>query len=178
MTLKCDPKRLPVPPLAPTRPVRQEEAVPWLNEKNIAESAENVRKVREKQPKKKPAHNPNGRQPWLWTPERDAVLVEMYRASKKNAEIADQFGMTPKQVNARVNKLRKPGGLLYGEPMRGRYLYWSDEHIERLIVMFNEGTPTKIIAAELGRSRGSIDTMIGELKQKGVIKGCRRRGKK
>ena len=173
-TMKVDITKCPVPRLAPTKPMRCKEEVPWLNAANIAEA-----KVREKQAEKpKPAPKTPGRPSYLWTPEKDAVLIEMYRENKTNAEIADQFGMTPKQVRSRVDRLRRPGGPLYGEPSRGRYISWSEENIEQLIEMFNEDTPTKIISEKLGRTRSAIDSMITELRQQGKIEGRRRCGKK
>lgn len=158
--IKIDITKCPVPRLEPTRPARV------VNKSMIDYSTH-----QEPQTKVPPA---TGRRPWLWTPERDKVLIQMYKQMKSDEEIADEFGFVPEQIRSRVSQLRRPGGPLHDLPTRGgKGKYWTEEQIATLIEMCEADIASSVISEKLGRSRGAIDTKIFELRRDGKI-SCRR----
>jgi len=43
----------------------------------------------------------------VWTPEKDAQLLELYREGVNSAHIAEQMGLTISSVDCRYRKLKK-----------------------------------------------------------------------
>jgi len=153
-----------VPRLEPTR-ARKPKA-PSTEGAVIIEIRENApAPVNEREPwnKGKKQPRPNA----LWTPERDKVLEELYLQGKLNAEIADQLGMTPKQVMSRIYS-RKRQGSLPDVPLRTPWT-WTEEQRRTFDRMYRAGEPYSAIAAAIGKTAKACETRASDLRKEGRL---------
>ena len=165
-TPKIDLARLPVPPLEPTR-ARKPKA-PSTEGAVIIELPQGYSDGHEE--KEHEPWNKGKRQPRpnaLWTPERDKVLEELYLQGKLNAEIADQLGMTPKQVMSRIYS-RKRQGSLPDVPLRTPWT-WTEEQRRTFDRMYRAGEPYSAIAAAIGKTAKACETRASDLRKEGRL---------
>ena len=125
----------------------------------------------EPKPKKKQAPPPKKERkkaPSVWdNPEKVKALINAYDDGLGYAEIAEMLGVSCSTVAKECMDLIADGFI---EPRKRQ---WSKRELDLLITMYTEGRTGKEMCAELGRTRGTIDRMISQLRGEGRI--CKRK---
>ena len=120
--------------------------------KRIIESQKRNRMEREKadKPKRKPRQNR------VWTPELIAKFKALYNQGLTYPQIAREMDMKPTQINAEAYYLRELGEI--GERLPCNL--WSEEEVERLYELRQQGLSVAKCAKALHRSTGSVDARL------------------
>lgn len=106
-------------------------------------------------PKKHKDVKPRTPRPTYWTEERIGKLVEMYNAGYKYDDIAKEFGKARSGICEEIRKLLDKGILNARVNPRG----WTDEDLELLKKMRDEGKTFGEIGDKLGRSAKTCSEM-------------------
>lgn len=88
------------------------------------------------------------RQPFRWTPERDAAMLRMIAAGQTNARIAEALGLAPRAVENRLTRIRAAGGNIVPRQPGARGI-WTPERDARLCDLSAQGLTHAQIAAAL-----------------------------
>ena len=142
-TLPCNYKPAPTYEIPPEDPERR---------KRIIESQKRNRMEREQaeKPKRKPRQNR------VWTPEKIERFKALYSQGLTYPQIAREMGMKPTQINAEAYYLRELGEI--GERLPCNL--WSEEEVERLHELRQQGLSVAKCAKALHRSTGSVDARL------------------
>jgi len=134
-----------IPPEDPERRKRIVEAQrKAMAEKKAKEQAE------AEKPKRKPRQNR------VWTPEAIARFKELYAQGMTYPAIAKEMGMKPTQINAEAYYLKEQGEIDARLPCNA----WSDEEVERLHKLRQQGLSIARCAKKLHRSTGSVEARL------------------
>lgn len=108
-----------------------------------------------------------------WTDERKERLIQMYNAGMTFDEIGVELQCSSKMACVMANRLRKEGRI---EESRFS-TEWSEEQIQTLIDMYNDGKPYRMIATATGKGLSTVSRKVLKLKDKGVLhaRNCRKR---
>lgn len=139
--LKIDPARLPVPRLAPTKPVRVIEKPNWTKIHYLR----NQRELYEKNGSDMRA----AKRDRVWTYDMEQTFLRMYKDGAHVDDIGAAIGKTGKTVRRHALKLIKHGKLA---PRPPRPDLWTEEDTEKLLRLREEGKTWAEIAKALGRS--------------------------
>ena len=144
--LPCNYKPAPTYEIPPEDPERRKRIVEA--QKRTAE----LKKAQEQaeKPKRKPRQNR------VWTPEKIARFKELYAQGMTYPAIAKEMGMKPTQINAEAYYLRELGEI--GERLPCNL--WSEEEVERLHELRQQGLSIARCAKKLHRSTGSVDARL------------------
>ena len=129
------------PPEDPERRKRIVEA----QKRAIAE-----KKAKAEKPKRKPRQNR------VWTPEAIARFKELYAQGMTYPAIAKEMGMKPTQINAEAYYLKEQGEIDARLPCNA----WSDEEVEQLHKLRQQGLSIAKCAKKLHRSTGSVEARL------------------
>ena len=144
-TVYKPPKVYEFPPEDPERRKRIVEAQrKAMAEKKAKEQAETEK------PKRKPRQNR------VWTPELIARFKELYAQGMTYPAIAKEMRMKPTQINAEAYYLRELGEISERLPCN----LWSDEEVERLHELRQQGLSIARCAKKLHRSTGSVEARL------------------
>lgn len=112
--------------------------------------AEKKAKEQAEKPKRKPRQNR------VWTPEKIERFKALYSQGLTYPQIAREMGMKPTQINAEAYYLRELGEI--GERLPCNL--WSEEEVERLHELRQQGLSVAKCAKALHRSTGSVDARL------------------
>ena len=134
-----------IPPEDPERRKRIVEAQrKAMAEKKAKEQAE------AEKPKRKPRQNR------VWTPEAIARFKELYAQGLTYPQIAAEMGMKRTQINAEAYYLKEQGEIDARRPCNA----WSDEEVEMLHKLRQQGLSIAKCAKKLHRSTGSVEARL------------------
>ena len=133
-----------IPPEDPERRKRIIES-----QKRTAEAKKQAQEQAEK-PKRKPRQNR------VWTPEAIARFKELYAQGMTYPAIAKEMGMKPTQINAEAYYLKEQGEIDSRLPCNA----WSDEEVEQLHKLRQQGLSIARCAKKLHRSTGSVEARL------------------
>jgi len=142
-TVYKPPKVYEFPPEDPKRRKRIIEA------QRKAMAAKKAKEQAEK-PKRKPRQNR------VWTPEAIARFKELYSQGLTYPAIAKEMGMKPTQINAEAYYLKEQGEIDARLPCNA----WSDEEVELLHKLRQQGLSIARCAKKLHRSTGSVEARL------------------
>lgn len=119
---------------------------------------EGQRKYREAQKAKEQAEKPKRkpRQNRVWTPELIARFKALYSQGLTYPQIAAEMGMKRTQINAEAYYLKEQGEIDPRLPCNA----WSDEEVEQLHKLRQQGLSIARCAKKLHRSTGSVDARL------------------
>lgn len=163
MKIKCDPPRLPQPPLPPTKAYHTPPSRSVL----FRDTEEAGRKRRQMYLEKKRRGGKLTGRPSVWTPDRDAQLKEMYLAGKTYGEIEKVVKVSKRAVMDRVHVLKSRGELEKIE--RKAANAWSDEEVSKLIELSSRGLYPREIAPQIGRTVGACSSKLSDLVKQGKV---------
>ena len=141
--LPCNYKPAPTYEIPPEDPERRKRIIE-AQRKAMAE-----KKAKEK-PKRKPRQNR------VWTPELIARFKELYAQGLTYPQIAREMGMKPTQINAEAYYLKEQGEIDARLPCNA----WSDEEVEQLHKLRQQGLSIARCAKKLHRSTGSVEARL------------------
>lgn len=144
-TVYKPPKVYEFPPEDPERRKRIIEA----QKRAIAE-----KKAKEQAEAEKPKRKP--RQNRVWTPELIAKFKALYSQGLTYPQIAKELGMKPTQINAEAYYLKEQGEIDSRLPCNA----WSDEEVELLHKLRQQGLSIARCAKKLHRSTGSVEARL------------------
>ena len=144
--LPCNYKPAPTYEIPPEDPERR---------KRIVESQKRTAALKKEQeqtekPKRKPRQNR------VWTPEKIARFKELYAQGMTYPAIAKEMGMKPTQINAEAYYLKEQGEIDSRLPCNA----WSDEEVEMLHKLRQQGLSIAKCAKKLHRSTGSVEARL------------------
>ena len=136
-----------IPPEDPERRKRIVEA----QKRAIAEKkAKEQAKAQAEKPKRKPRQNR------VWTPEMIAKFKALYSQGLTYPQIAAEMGMKRTQINAEAYYLKEQGEIDARLPCNA----WSDEEVEQLHKLRQQGLSIARCAKKLHRSTGSVEARL------------------
>ena len=109
--------------------------------------------------------SPNSKRPHIGEARRNRV-IELAKAGGGRNEIAEQTGMDASTVSH----------ILIGAGLSFNHA-WSDEDLDFVARMYDDGEPVSEIAEALGLRIGQVQPQISALRRKGIIKTRRSNGK-
>ena len=112
------------------------------------------KKAKEQAEAEKPKRKP--RQNRVWTPEAIARFKELYAQGMTYPQIAKELGMKPTQINAEAYYLKEQGEIDARLPCNA----WSDEEVEQLHKLRQQGISIARCAKKLHRSTGSVEARL------------------
>ena len=112
------------------------------------------KKAKEQAQAEKPKRKP--RQNRVWTPEAIARFKELYAQGMTYPAIAKEMGMKPTQINAEAYYLKEQGKIDARLPCNA----WSDEEVEQLHKLRQQGLSIARCAKKLHRSTGSVEARL------------------
>ena len=120
--------------------------------KRIIESQKRNRMERERaeKPKRKPRQNR------VWTPEKIERFKALYSQGLTYPQIAREMGMKRSQINAEAYYLKEQGEIDSRLPCNA----WSDEEVEQLHKLRQQGLSIARCAKKLHRSTGSVEARL------------------
>ena len=141
--LPCNYKPAPTYEIPPEDPERR---------KRIVEAQRKAREKREQEekPKRKPRQNR------VWTPEKIERFKALYNQGLTHPQIAAEMGMKRTQINAEAYYLKEQGEIDSRLPCNA----WSDEEVEMLHKLRQQGLSIARCAKRLHRSTGSVDARL------------------
>ena len=141
--LPCNYKPAPTYEIPPEDPERR---------KRIVEAQRKAREKREQEekPKRKPRQNR------VWTPEKIERFKALYNQGLTYPQIAAEMGMKRTQINAEAYYLKEQGEIDPRLPCNA----WSDEEVEMLHKLRQQGLSIARCAKKLHRSTGSVDARL------------------
>ena len=134
-----------IPPEDPERRKRIVEA----QKRAIAE-----KKAKEQAEAEKPKRKP--RQNRVWTPDMIAKFKALYSQGLTYPAIAKEMGMKRTQINAEAYYLKEQGEIDARLPCNA----WSDEEVEQLHKLREQGLSIAKCAKKLHRSTGSVEARL------------------
>jgi hypothetical protein len=112
--------------------------------------AEKKAKEQAEKPKRKPRQNR------VWTPEKIAKFKALYSQGLTYPQIAAAMGMKRTQINAEAYYLKEQGEIDARLPCNA----WSDEEVEMLHKLRQQGLSIARCAKKLHRSTGSVEARL------------------
>ena len=112
------------------------------------------KKAKEQAEAEKPKRKP--RQNRVWTPELIAKFKALYSQGLTYPQIAAEMGMKRTQINAEAYYLKEQGEIDSRMPCNA----WSDEEVETLHKLRQQGLSIARCAKKLHRSTGSVDARL------------------
>ena len=146
--LPCNYKPAPTYEIPPEDPERRKRIVE-AQRKAMAEKKDKEQAEAEK-PKRKPRQNR------VWTPELIAKFKALYSQGLTYPQIAAEMGMKRTQINAEAYYLKEQGEIDARLPCNA----WSDEEVEMLHKLRQQGLSVAKCAKALHRSTGSVDARL------------------
>ena len=146
--LPCNYKPAPTYEIPPEDPERRKRIVE-AQKRAIAE-----KKAKEQAEAEKPKRKP--RQNRVWTPDMIAKFKALYSQGLTYPQIAAEMGMKPTQINAEAYYLQELGEVEKRLP----YNAWSDEEVEMLHKLRQQGLSIAKCAKKLHRSTGSVEARL------------------
>lgn len=146
--IKCDPSKLPVPRLEPTRAYRTKEK-PMLDWPAAVASAEIYRE------------SMRNRTPGAWSEDEVSLCKEMYIRGDAWEDIAEAVGRTVRSCHA---KMSKEGVLRHfpREPKQvkppGKNKKWTEDRLNEMMTLLNNGHTRKSVAEIMGESVKTVRT--------------------
>ena len=147
-TLPCNYKPAPTYEIPPEDPERRKRIVE-AQRKAMAE-----KKAKEQAEAEKPKRKP--RQNRVWTPEKIEQFKALYNQGLTYPQIAHEMGMKPTQINAEAYYLKEQGEIDARLPCSA----WSDEEVEQLHKLRQQGLSIARCAKKLHRSTGSVEARL------------------
>lgn len=108
----------------------------------------------------------------VWTEAELKQLIDMRNSGYSIQAIAQALGRTEESISSKLKKYRKSGIVKKydAKDIRKSKRTWTDEEIQQLINLKNEGLTYKKIAQKLNKTRDSVHSMYKQLKKKGFNK--------
>ena len=113
-----------------------------------------AKKAKEQAEAEKPQRKP--RQNRVWTPEKIERFKALYSQGLTYPQIAAEMGMKRAQINAEAYYLKEQGEIDSRLPCNA----WSDEEVEMLHKLRQQGLSIARCAKKLHRSTGSVDSRL------------------
>ena len=139
------PKTYEFPPEDPERRKRIVEA-----QRKAMEAKKAKEQAEAEKPKRKPRQNR------VWTPEMIAKFKALYSQGLTYPQIAKEMGMKRTQINAEAYYLKEQGEIDSRLPCNA----WSDEEVEMLHKLRQQGLSIAKCAKKLHRSTGSVEARL------------------
>lgn len=161
--LKVDPKKLPLPPYPPTKPVRTiekpdrpYEAIDYASRYKVDEEkmAERRRRAGESTRRMYAA-----RPAYAYTPAQEELIIKLYKQGVRTADIAERIGKSKTAVKQKIEKLRKVYGFEREAPLQRQYIHHKPENE---IVRKNHYTHAQDAVIREMRGQGKTYAEIGE----------------
>ena len=146
--LPCNYKPAPTYEIPPEDPERRKRIV------EAQRKAMEAKKAKEQAEAEKPKRKP--RQNRVWTPEAIARFKELYAQGMSYPAIAKEMGMKPTQINAEAYYLQELGEVEKRLPLNA----WSDDEVEMLHKLRQQGLSIARCAKKLHRSTGSVEARL------------------
>ena len=134
-----------IPPEDPERRKRIIEA-----QRKAMEAKKAKEQAEAEKPKRKPRQNR------VWTPEAIERFKTLYAQGMTYPAIAKEMGMKPTQINAEAYYLKEQGEIDARLPCSA----WSDEEVEQLHKLRQQGLSIARCAKKLHRSTGSVEARL------------------
>ena len=115
---------------------------------------EKPKKAKEQEQAEKPKRKP--RQNRVWTPELIERFKALYSQGLTYPQIAAEMGMKRTQINAEAYYLKEQGEIDSRLPCNA----WSDEEVEQLHKLRQQGLSIARCAKKLHRSTGSVEARL------------------
>ena len=146
--LPCNYKPAPTYEIPPEDPERRKRIV------EAQRKAMEAKKAKEQAETEKPKRKP--RQNRVWTPELIERFKTLYSQGLTYPQIAKEMDMKRTQINAEAYYLKEQGEIDARLPCRA----WSDEEVEQLQKLRQQGLSVAKCAKALHRSTGSVDARL------------------
>ena len=146
--LPCNYKPAPTYEIPPEDPERRKRIV------EAQRKAMEAKKAKEQAEAEKPKRKP--RQNRVWTPELIEQFKALYSQGLTYPQIAKEMDMKRTQINAEAYYLKEQGEIDSRLPCNA----WSDEEVEMLHKLRQQGLSIARCAKKLHRSTGSVDARL------------------
>lgn len=140
--IKCDPSRLPVPRLEPTRAYHTKE------KPDVPLSDGPPKTVTTKKAT-------NG-----WTEDQQDILVAMYHRGCGYSEIAEKVGRSPQACQAKITRLGE------AKKTRKENFKWTGDRVSELLTLLRNGLSKKEAAARMGVTDDQVYGTLRRLRRK------------
>lgn len=157
--LKVDPRTLPHPPYPPTKtvqirekPDRPYEVMDYASDFKV--DAEKMAERRKRAAESAARTLNNG-----YTPEQEALIIELYKQGMPTEAIAEKLGRTKAAIKQKIEKLRKKHGFEREAPLQRQYIKHKPESE---IVRRNHYTPAQDAVIREMKAQGKSNQAIGE----------------
>lgn len=168
--LKVDPKRLPTPPLKPTRDIKVPEKVdiPWEAHDWQSDWKVDREKMVERRKRAVEGMRLHHVVKNAYTPEQEEQLITMFTRGASLEEIAKSLGRTERAVKSKLERLRKVKTIEREVPMQRHYIkrkpeseivrrnHYTPAQDAVIVEMRAQGKTYKEIAEEIGRDKEAI----------------------